>query len=124
MQSLVPSRRSVSSLLRDTLIAQKLNVAAPRLVTGLANVVTEVFTAKQGVAFRMIQNCGTTAVKVAVNTDVDATSFHFVLAACSAQDDGLGSVQDLSRFEGRVTITSTGAYRVCTFEAMAPEALV
>jgi len=78
-------------------------------------------------AFRVIQNCGTVPVKFLVDNVNNATAlnFHGVLAACTAIDDGTGSVQSFGITGDRVSIFGVGGNpRVCIFEGISPEGVM
>lgn len=81
--------------------------------------------AQKATLFRTIQNCGTVAVKYLVDNDNLCTdlNFHGILAACTAEDDGLGSIVDFSKVTDRVSIKGVGSTtpRVCTFVGTTPE---
>ena len=80
----------------------------------------EVFPKRRHVAFRLIQNCGLTAVKFLVDDVNDCTeeNFHGILAAGSAVDDGLGSVYSFPIVGSRITVfgVAGGAIKVALFE--------
>jgi hypothetical protein len=111
--------RTTRELLRDQIVAQKLNVLPPRLVvlTG-----AQVFDDKANCAIRYVQNQSDVACKLCVGDIATADNFHFSLPGCSATDAGDGGAIDLSRYEGKVTVFSAGTVRLSTFEALAPEA--
>lgn len=97
-------------------------VAGPNLI--VANGVALLKQSKT--LFRQIQNCGTVPVKYLVDNDNLCTdqNFHGILAACTAQDDGLGSIINFSKVMDRVTILGVGGNpRVCTFIGTTSETL-
>lgn len=110
--------RTTRELLRDQIVAQRLNVLPPRLVelTG-----AEVFNDEPNRAIRYIQNQSQVACKICVGGIASAANFHFTLAGASAVDAGDGGSIDVSRYVGKVTVFSVGAVRLSTFEAIAPE---
>ena len=124
-QAAVSTRRDKMSLLRAAVATQpEIAVLGPNIITG-NNQAVEALAERPYCAFRQLQNCGTTAVKYLVSKEgnCSANSFHGILAACVATDDGLGSVQQFGVTGDRVTIFSTGAFRVAVFEGIAPEGL-
>jgi len=127
-QAGLPSYRDKHSLLKDAITAQKLNVLPPRIVIENSAVVANEATkpaldAKKDVSIRQLQNCGTRKVYWSVNSVPTAEMFHGILAGCSVQDDGLGSVKDFSNIVGAVYIFDAGGNpRVATYEALSPEA--
>jgi len=126
-QAILPEFRDLAALIRDQVIAQKLVIDAPRLVIAAG----EAFDDQEGVCLRVLQNCGTTACYYLVYDDKDpvtpptnpsAGNFHGILAGGSAQDDGLGSILDCSRFKGRILVAPvSGGVRLATFQARGPE---
>lgn len=114
-QAQLPTKRS-NRQLAEALVYPSLGsgVAGPNLIT--ANGVALLKQSKT--LFRQIQNCGTVPVKYLVDNDNLATdlNFHGILAACTAVDDGLGSIIDFSKVTDRVSIIGVGGTaRVCTF---------
>ena len=118
-QAQLPIFRTWDELLRADHIAQQLSVLSAQLKTGTSE---EVFPAEDTVAMRFLQNCGTNAVKVAIGDTAASTDyFHFIIAGGNAEDDGLGSIVDVSKYKGAVTVYSAAAHRIATFRAYAPE---
>ena len=99
-------------------VRRRVQVLGPRIVSGNAGEVKVVLTNRRDIAIRTIQNCGTAAVKYAVNTNPNANEFHGILAGCAAEDDGLGSVLNCSDYIGEIRVFSADAWRVCVFEAL------
>lgn len=121
-QANVPDFLAPGAFLKGLIAARDLIVEPPRIVAANDGVAVDAFIAEDGGALRVLQNCCIYPIKYAVDTDVAAESFHGILAGCTAQDDGLGSVVDLSRFKGRISVMATGgALRACTFNAYLPE---
>lgn len=121
-QANVPSRRGPGSFLQNAVDARNLDVRQPTIKTSADGIAVTVFEDEVGVAIRAMQNCCAFPVKYAINQTVTANSFHGILAACSATDDGLGSYVDLSKFRGYVSVLATGgALRLATFIAYNPE---
>lgn len=122
-QAAIMERRSSTSLRLAAVATQPgVKVKGPNLVTANGEVLAKTVFA----AFRQIQNCGTVPVKYLVSNtgDCDANTFHGILAACSAIDDGLGSVAQFGVTGDRVTIFGVGGNpRVAVFEGSAPEGL-
>ena len=119
-QAAVQERRDSFSLLRAAVTTQPGTVVkGPRIVTANGEALPKVRYA----AFRQLQNCGILPVKylVADTGDCSADNFHGILAACTAVDDGLGSVVQFGITGERVTLFSTGAIRVAVFEGEATE---
>lgn len=121
-QAKLPTRRDAHTLLLDAVSTQKgVVVLPPRIVAANG---TALEKKNRRMAFRTIQNCGIVPVKFLVDNVNDATAlnFHGILAACSAEDDGLGSVQPFGITGDRVSILGVGGNpRVCIYEAYAPE---
>ncbi len=119
-QAAVQERRDSFSLLRAAVATQPGTVVkGPRLLIENGEALPKVRYA----AFRQLQNCGTLPIKYLVS-DVglcSADNFHGIMAACTAIDDGLGSVVQFGITGERVTIFSTGAVRVAVFEGVALE---
>jgi len=70
----------------------------------------------QALATIEIQNNGAFPVKWAVNSVVSANSYNGILAACSAVEDGLGSIRRFVGLKGYVSVMSVGgAGSVSTF---------
>jgi len=118
-QAQLPQFRSAGDCLAASTQAQRLNVDPPSIVTG-TSVVAQLFADDPNVAYRSVQNVGTVAVNVCVNTAATAAIAHFVLAPGTVGFDGLGSQLDLSVFRGRVTAFGTGAFAVATCQAKFP----
>lgn len=130
-QAILPEYRSVDALIRDQVIAQKLIIDPPKLIEAAG----EAFDDAEGVCIRVLQNCGTTACYYKVVDDKDfsaaapatnpsaaAKDWHGIIAGGSAQDDGLGSIVDFSRFKGRILVAAvSGGVRLATFQARGPE---
>lgn len=112
-------QRSPYHLLRDLVVGQRLLVEDP-LILVAAGVAFEL---RSKPALRSLENCGTIPVYWRANGTAGAGSFHGILKACAAQDDGTGGFVDLSRFEGTIYIapTSGSVCRVVRFQAIAPE---
>lgn len=70
----------------------RLRPLPPITATGNAAIALSIYDESKEIVCDSIvlQNLSTTAVKVAWNQACSEESFHEVLAACSAQDDGLG----------------------------------
>ena len=123
-QAMVPTRRDARSLLLDAISTQPGVVVLPPRIVAANGVALE--RKKRRMAFRVIQNCGTVPVKFLDDNENLATAinFHGILAACSAEDDGLGSVQAFGISGNQVSIIGVGGTpRVCIYEAYAPEGL-
>lgn len=115
----LPVRRDAFQLLAGQLIAQKLNVLGPNIITAAGIALRK----KNGVAIRRIQNASTTAVLWKVGGAPTVNDYHGSLNPASIADNGDGGVQDLSAFKGDVYVAAlSGNVRVVTFEALAPEA--
>lgn len=121
-QAKLPSRATERDLLK--------RITQPLVSTGVLgpNVIVADGVAllpQKATLFRVIQNCGTVAVKYLVDNNNLCTddNFHGVLAGCSSQDDGLGSIVDFSKITDRVSIKGVGSTtpRVCTFVGVTPE---
>jgi hypothetical protein len=97
------------------------NVVAPHVVTVTTDA-QYVFTASTvradgRVIARVIQNTGTVPVLYAIGSVASTTSYHGILAGGNAIRDGLGSVVDLSKYSGQVSlITASGSSTVCLVE--------
>lgn len=114
----VPVRRTDFQLLRDLIVAQELFILPPALIeaNGLA------MDAKRFYAIRIMQNCGTVAVYWKFGSAPSVNSFHGIMKAGAAVDDGNGGVVDLSRARGEVYIlAATGNPRIAVLQALAPE---
>jgi hypothetical protein len=128
-QAQVPESRCESDYIRDSVLAQSLNVNPPKLITAAGKALDDV----EGIGIRKLQNCGITAayyliveeskdINHALPSVPDATNFHGILAGGSAQDDGLGTEYDFSRFKGAVYVAAvSGNLRISTFVARGPE---
>lgn len=117
-QGQIPTFRTMDELIKAQVVNQALSILPAQLYTGTSE---EIFPAESNVAIRVISNCGTNAVKVCIGDVATANLFHFIIAGGSADDDGLGSVVDVSRYTGKVTVYSAAAHRLATFRAYAPE---
>lgn len=103
-------------LTESLVYANSLIVDGPQLV--LANGIA--LEQRNGTMIRTLQNCGTVPVKWKIDEDNNPTadSFHGVLAACTAVDDGTSPILDLSAIDGVVRILGVGGNpRVATFQA-------
>lgn len=121
-QAKLPTRATERQLLQ--------RITQPLVSTGVLGPIIssadgEILPAQKATVFRVLQNCGTIAVKYLVDNDNLCTdaNFHGVLAACSVQDDGLGSIIDFSKVTDRISIKGVGATtpRVCAFVGVTPE---
>lgn len=102
------SRRSDRQLLEAAVQSQRgIQVLGPRIVTANGVCCDE---RQGGVVLRQIQNCSIVPVKYLIDNDnnCDANNFHGILAACSAVDDGLGSVLQMSITSQRISIFGVG----------------
>ena len=124
-QAAVPDRRDSFSLLQGQVMTQSgVVVFPPSLITANGTALQK----RNKMAFRVIQNCGTVPVKFLVsNTEGEvptADMFHGILAACTAIDDGTGSLQSFGITGDRVAILGVGGNpRVCVFQGAAQEGL-
>ncbi len=120
-QAKLPTRLSDRDLLkRITQPLQSSAVQGPNLIE--ANGVA--LLPAKGTLCRQLQNCGTVPVKYLIDNQNDCTAanFHGILAACTATDDGLGSIVDFSKVTDRVTILGVGGTpRVCSLVIFSPE---
>lgn len=120
-QAAVPERRSSTSLRLAQVATQPgVKILGPRIVSANGQALEK----RAFGAFRQLQNCGTLPVKYLVSNtgDCAADTFHGILAACTAVDDGLGSVVQFGITGDRVTIFGVGGNpRVAVFEGIAPE---
>ena len=102
------SRRSDRQLLEAAVQSQRgAQVLGPRIVTANGVCCDE---RQGGVLLRQIQNCSIVPVKYLIDNDNNCTAdnFHGILAACSAVDDGLGSVLQMSITSQRISILGVG----------------
>lgn len=111
-QALLPNRMTLG----DALMA---NVNARYIVINPTNIVLAdglLFEAENRTSIKFAQNCGTNAVKYKIGSDLTGPDdFHGILAGGSAEDDGLGSVLDLSKIQEAIYILAvTGTPRVAT----------
>lgn len=121
-QAQIKSFRAPGAFLKGAIDARDLDVREPNIVEANDGVSTLVFEDEPHVGIRYLQNCCAFPVKYAINQPVTADSFHGILAACDATDDGLGSPVDLTRFRGAIYAMATGgAMRVATVIAYTPE---
>lgn len=118
-QAQLPQFRSSGDALAAMTQAQRLNIDAPSILTGNASA-QDAFADDPNVAYRAIQNVGTTPVNVCINTNATANIAHFVLAGGTSDFDGLGSEKDLSVFRGRVSIYGAAAYKVAVTQGKFP----
>ena len=100
------NKRSSRHLLEAAVTSQRGATVSGKI---LLNADGEVFAQVKpplGVAYRHIQNRGTTAVKYLIDNVNDCTeqNFHGILAGGSALDDGLGSVMTWGITADRITI--------------------
>lgn len=121
-QAKLPTRATERQLLqRITQPLVSTGILGPRLIEADG----EALPQQKATVFRVLQNCGTVPVKYLVDNNSNCTdaNFHGVLAACTAQDDGLGSIIDFSKVTDRITIKGVGSTtpRVCTFVGVTPE---
>lgn len=69
------------------------------------------------VLMRTIQNVGTIAVLYAINATAATTNYHGIIAGGVNQRDGLGSVVDLGRVRGSISVvTEAGTSTICLTE--------
>lgn len=89
----------------------KSNVHNPELITANAGVAATLYNRSlEGDYDKLIiQNCGTSAVKVAINNIATDALFNYVLAGCSSQDDGLGSVLTFDNKDGVKSLSAINA---------------
>ncbi len=138
-QALFPGVRSSYDLLRDMVEAPRTKPLPPRIIAVPAapNSGVKCFGDRLDIKTRKLQNCGTVPVKICVNMNPaldnngaaaqpSTESFHHILAAGNAKDDGLGSMGDYSQFEGEVWAYVDGAVagRLSTFETLTPDVRV
>jgi hypothetical protein len=98
--------QQVSSVVSVRVLSPKLlNVtSATTTVPAITNTLTSVTTT------RTIQNCGTNAILFCLGGAVATTNYHGVIAGGNAVRDGLGSVLDISRWPGAVSLmTESGS---------------
>ena len=120
-QAILPTRRDSYSLQLDSMTTQRgIVVLPPRIVEADGIALNKV---SRRMAFRSIQNIGTVAVKFLDDNNELATAnnFHGILAAGTATDDGLGSLQSFAISGNQISIIGVGGVpRVCIYEAYAP----
>lgn len=129
---------TAGDFLNDLTRARKLDVDQLGVIDGsvaaqgIANAGAGPFTIPTGggriVGKRFLQNCGITALKYKIirsnisQDKVSTNDFHGVLAACAAQDDGLGSQIDLSNIRGSISVmVDSGTIRCCVMQAYVQE---
>lgn len=95
--------RSNYGLLRDLASAPDALVNDPILLEAAGKAIPNV----RNQAVKTIENCGTTPVYWKIGGLPSAGSFHGVLKACTANDDGTGGFVDLSRVPGDIWIAPT-----------------
>lgn len=118
-QAVLPAREQTQhQLLKDIIQAPDVFIEPPNIITADGVALID----RPRIVVRMLQNIGTSAVYVGIdpsnNPNVDA--YHFVLAAGTAANDGLGGQVDLSRIKGTVRVTDasgSGTPRVATLQA-------
>lgn len=98
-----------------------LSVSSPNVVTVTTTpqtVFTQNLALTDGrVLVRTLQNTGTTPVLYAIGATVTGTAYHGILAGGSVAKDGLGTVLDLSRVRGTVSLmTESGTSTVAVVE--------
>lgn len=91
-------------------------VAADNAATEIFNRVTS--TTDNRAHKIQVQNCGTNAIKYRLNGTCSAAEFHGVLAAGTAEDDGLGGILNLNLDRGITTISlfHGAAYRAAVLK--------
>ena len=78
-QAILPVFTTLDQNVRSMIRAQNLDVRPANLLTGTGLEIA--FPNDHAVALRVLQNCGTNAVYVAIgDTDASAGYFHFILA--------------------------------------------
>jgi hypothetical protein len=100
------------SLVRVQHIAEAVSAPSVVTVSGTAQYVFTATAVRDGgrVVCRTIQNCGTNAVFYAIGAVATTSAYHGIIAGGSSVKDGLGSVVDLSRYTGQVSlITASGS---------------
>lgn len=118
-QAILPTFRTYDEHIKALVVAQILTILPPQLFT--ATGAETIFPSESNTALRFLQNCGTNVVYVAIGSVASTTNFHFIVAGGSAADDGLGSLIDVSKYKGAVSVYSVAAHRIATFLAYAPE---
>lgn len=111
-QALLPNRLTLGDALMANVNARYIVINPPALVTADG----QLFAAETRTSIKFAQNCGTTAVKYKIGSEITgADDFHGILAGGSAEDDGLGSVIDFSKIQDAIYIEAvTGTPRVAT----------
>ncbi len=125
-QANIPSRRNAYQVLVGIGGSiPEAQLSAPRIIL-VAQAGVEVLPRVQNAVIRVIQNCGTVAVKFLVSDEMNCSSdqFHQILSPGMAQDDGSGAQADFSKISHRVSCyCDSGNGRIAIFYALAPENL-
>lgn len=110
----IRSFRPTDKAIQESQVAMRANIQPPKLVVASG----EIFNFANDLnglplAGLFIQNCSTDPLKYCINDTATADVFHGIAAGCQTQDDGLGSVIDLSKYAPnvKVTVYSAGAVR-------------
>lgn len=117
IQALIPNRPTLGDAVMAGVKARNIVVDPARLVEADG----EAFPSDGDslpTSLKYMQNCGTNAVKYKIGDPMaDANDFHGILAGGTAQDDGLGSVVDLSNIKEAVYVMGVGgAPRLATIK--------
>ncbi len=113
IQAQLPNRPTLHDAMMSNVLPREVVWQPPSIIEadGLAiSADKDFFTS--GVKF--MQNCSATAVKYKIGSEIQgADDFHGILAGGSAQDDGLGSVVNLSNIQEAIYVAAvSGSVRV------------
>lgn len=111
-QALLPNRPTLGDALQSLVNARDVVVTPPNIVVADG----ELFAAETRTSIKFAQNCAVEAVKYKIGSAITGPDdFHGILAGGDVEDDGLGSVIDLSKIQDAIYIEAvSGAPRVAT----------
>ena len=107
--------RTPVKLLEQLVDSMDLLVEPPNIVVAAGIALTDY----NDCVIRHMQNVGTNALLIRIGAAPTIDNYHFVLAAGTAANDGLGGCVDLSRVRGNIYVAGAdgAAPRVSTFQA-------
>lgn len=114
-QAQLPNPPTIGDAIMSLVLGKNVVVQPTKLVVADGQAIPETLNG----SLKFLQNCAVAPLLYKIGSaPLSNDDFHGILAGCSAQDDGLGSVVNLSAFQQSIWVKAqTGTPRVCVILA-------